>query len=148
MVRRAAAILLSLTLVGCYSYAPATGGDLGAGSAVELSLTDSGMVSLTPLVGPFVATLDGHFVGDSADTYLLKVTKTTRRDGADTDWRGERVAVPRAFVASVATRQFSRGRTTLFGAVATGALVAIVEAFSGGGANVAGRTGGGAGSGR
>jgi hypothetical protein len=75
----------------------------------------------------------GRFAGDSADTYLLNVTRTERRDGNGMEWRGERVVVPRALVSTVAVRKFSPGRTLLFGGLSTGALIAIAEAFGGGG---------------
>jgi hypothetical protein len=96
---------------------------------------------LAPFVGPSIATVDGRLVRDSADSYLLNVTQTARRDGTETEWRGERLVVPRSLVYAVSTRQFSGGRTLLFSAITTGALIAIAEAFiGGGGATVPGGT--------
>jgi hypothetical protein len=117
---------------GCYTYVPSPG-RLLPDREVQLALTDSGTVVLAPLVGPSIGTVDGRFIRDSADTYLLAVTRTARRDGTDMDWRGERLVVPRVLVSTAATRRFSPGRTIMFGALATGALVGIAEAFVGGG---------------
>jgi len=119
--------------LGCYAYIPASPGRSLTNKEIQLSLTDSGTVVLAPFVGPSIATVDGRLVRDSADTYLLNVTQTARRDGTETEWRGERLVVPRSLVYAVSTRQFSRGRTLLFSALTTGALIAIAEAFAGGG---------------
>jgi hypothetical protein len=122
-----------IACAGCYAYLPTTANRPPLGSDVQLALTDSGTVVLTSFVGPSVGSVSGLFVADSADTYLLNVTRTARRDGTETDWKGERIVVSRALVSGVSTRQFSAGRTILFSALTTGALVAIVEAFAGGG---------------
>jgi hypothetical protein len=67
-----------------------------------------------------------------------------RRDGAATDWRGEKVEVPHGLISQVATRQLSRTRTIAFSALATGLLAAISEAFAGGsGGSVSGAAGAG-----
>jgi O-acetyl-ADP-ribose deacetylase (regulator of RNase III) len=106
-------------------------------------------VALTPLVGPSVAVIEGRLDRDSAATYVVSVSQTTRRDGAETDWHGERVAVPHALVAQLATRKFSRTRTVAIGAIGTGLLAAITEAFVGGsGASVSGAGSGGVRSGK
>lgn len=134
-------LVVLLPALGCYAYVPAVPGGSLTDREVQLSLTDSGAVVMAPLVGPSIATVDGRLIRDSSETYLLNVTGTARRDGVEMEWRGERIAVPRVLVTSVATKQFSRGRTLLFGALTTGALVAIADAFvGGGGATVPGRT--------
>jgi hypothetical protein len=118
---------------GCYAYVPTSSTRPVTGADVQLALTDSGTVAMTPFVGPSVGLVSGRVVGDSAGSYLLSMTRSARRDGIETDWRGERIAVSRALVADVSTRRFSPGRTILFSALTGGALVAIVEAFAGGG---------------
>jgi hypothetical protein len=108
---------------------------------VHLALTDSGTVVLAPFVGPSVESVEGDVIADTGGVYTLSVTKTTRRDGTETDWRGERVPVASILVANVGVRRFSTGRTVLLTALTTGALVAITEAFlGGGGATVPGGT--------
>lgn len=127
--------------VSCYAYVPMSSTGAQPGSEVQLTLTDSGTVVLASAIGPSVGTVDGRLVSDSDGSYLLNVTRTQRRDGTETDWRGERVVVPHVLASSIATRRFSTGRTALFSTLATGALVAIAEAFGGnGGATTAGRT--------
>jgi hypothetical protein len=125
--------LAALASLGCYAYLPTPNNRPSPGNEVQLGLTDSGTVVLARLVGPSVGSVTGRFAGDSAGTYLLDVTHTARRDGTESDWRGERIAVDRALVTDVTTRRFSPGRTIVFGGLTTGALIAIVEAFAGGG---------------
>ena len=127
------ALISLLACAGCYAYMPSSGSIPAMGADLQLTLTDSGTLVLSRAVGPSVGMLTGRFIADSADTYLLNVTRTERRDGNGMEWRGERVGVPRALVSSVAVRKFSPGRTLLFGGLGTGALVAIAEAFAGGG---------------
>lgn len=127
---------LGLTLLvspACYAYLPREAGDHLVGDTVQFTLTDSGTVAMTPLVGPGVGSLEGRLSSDSSGTYFVSVTKTTRRDGSESDWRSERVPVAHSLVATVGIRRFSRGRTILFSALTTGALIAIAEAFAGGG---------------
>jgi hypothetical protein len=126
-------LVSAIASAGCYAYVPTTASRPAVGTELQLTLTDSGTVVLSPFVGPSVGLVAGRLVGDSADAYLLNVTRTDRRDGNEMDWRGERVVVPRALVSGVAMRKFSPGRTLLFGGLSTGALVAIAEAFAGGG---------------
>jgi hypothetical protein len=125
--------LIAPLCAGCYAYLPTPNGRPSAGAEVLLTLSDSGTVAMTPFVGPSVGVLMGRVVADSADAYLLNVTGTARRDGIETDWRGERVVVSRVLVTTVSTRRFSPGRTVLFSAVTGGALAAVIQAFVGGG---------------
>jgi hypothetical protein len=130
--------------IGCYAYIPTTSTGAQPGSEVQLMLTDSGTVVLASAIGPSVGTVDGRLVSDTGGSYLLNVTRTQRRDGTEADWRGERLVIPQVLTSGIAARRFSTGRTALFSTLATGALVAIAEAFGGnGGASAAGRTPGG-----
>ncbi|MFL5612057.1 MAG: hypothetical protein ACJ796_00145 [Gemmatimonadaceae bacterium] len=133
-IRRFSFVLVATPIfAGCYAYVPTSNTRPVTGAEVQLALTDSGTLAMIPFVGPSVGQVSGRFIGDSVGSYLLSVTRTARRDGAETDWRGERIAVSRALVSEVSIRRFSPGRTILFSALTGGALVAIVEAFAGGG---------------
>jgi hypothetical protein len=89
--------------------------------------------------------LEGRLVADSGEAYVISGSRTTRRDGAETDWRGEKVAIAHPLAAEVATRQLSRTRTVAFSALTTGLVAALTQAFSGGsGGSVSGAAGGGA----
>jgi hypothetical protein len=133
-----------LAVAGCYAFVPVSPSASHVGSTVQIALTDDGTLALTPSVGPSVGSIEGRLVSDSADTYVVSVSKTTRRDGAETDWRGEKVAIAHPLAAQVATRQISRTRTVAFSALTTGLLAALTEAFAGGsGGSVSGGGSGG-----
>jgi hypothetical protein len=141
---RATTGLCCLTLFnGCYGlYAPQS--PRLAGRDLELTLTDSGSVMLTPRVGIAVRAVDGRLLTDSAGVYAMAVGSTRRRDGIENGWRGELVEIPHVFVASLAERRFSTARTTLFAGAVTVALVAIKGIFGGsGGSNSPGGVPGG-----
>jgi hypothetical protein len=141
---RVAIVGILLTVAGCYAFEPLRSNSTPVGSAVRIALTNDGSLALTPDVGPSVVLLDGRLLADSASTYVLGVSRTVRRDGAETDWRGEKLAIPHGLVSRVSARQFSRARTIAFSALTTGLLAAISEAFAGGsGGSVSGATGGG-----
>jgi hypothetical protein len=103
------------------------------GKEVQLTLTDSGSVFMTPKLGPSSEAVYGRLAADSAGQWILSMTGVRQRSGVDIDWKGERVAVPRVFVASASERRFSRARTAVFSTILTVALVAAREAFSGAG---------------
>jgi hypothetical protein len=152
MRRSALRLLTPLTLfgssltVGCYGYyQPMTPSLMG--HQVQLSITDSGAVVLAPQVGYGIESVDGRLLADTASRYVVSVTGVHRRDGLESDWKGEPVAIPHSLVSTVMERRFSRARTTLFALAGTIAMVAVKHAFGGaGGANAPGGstgTGGG-----
>lgn len=142
-LRKTSAVVVLTALNGCYGfYAPQS--PRLAGRDLELTLTDSGSVMLTPRVGVAVQSVDGRLLTDSAGVYAMAVQSTRRRDGMENGWRGELVEIPHVFVASLAERRFSTARTTLFAGALTIALVAIKGIFAGaGGSNSPGGVPGG-----
>lgn len=128
---------------GCFGYYQPIATNL-EGQRVHLSINDNGSALLSPQLGPSVGEVEGILNRDSAGVYALSVLGTTRRDGQEMDWRGERVPIPRAVVTSVTERRFSRSRTALFVAASAIGLVATKRAFGGeGGANAPGPSPGG-----
>src|SRR3712207_9482048 len=92
MTRSARAVFLLPFLFGCYAYRPIDSTPAPAGEDVRVALTDSGAVLLAAQLGPSTEAVSGRVLADSAGTYVLAVRATRRRGGADTDWKGERVA--------------------------------------------------------
>jgi hypothetical protein len=107
----AVALLSSALGLACYDYRPITTPSAMEGRRVQLYLTDSGAVALARSVGPSVEALEGTFMGDSAGAYQLAMSTSRTRNGVETDWRGERVFVPRPLVATMLERRFSSSRT-------------------------------------
>ena len=146
MWRRRSLILILPLLAGCYGYYAAPNANGVVGRRVQLSLSDSGSVMLASQLGPSSNAVEGRLVADTANLFLLSVVGVQRRDGIGSDWKGERVAIPRPFVTHVAERRFSFGRTALATVITGGALVAAQQAFSGRGFGGGGGTSSGSGS--
>jgi hypothetical protein len=119
------------TLAGCYEYRPATSPAQLVGHRVQLVLTDSGSVVLAGRIGSSIEAIEGSYQGDSAGAYLLRLSGARARNGIETDWRGEPVAVPHALVASMLERRFSGSRTTFAGSIAAVGLGAMTAALRG-----------------
>jgi len=133
MNRAALAIVLIPLLAGCYVYRPVPPTSAVGGNSVRIALTDLGSVSLASQLGPATEELSGRVVSDSNGAYVVSVIGTRRRGGAETDWRGEQVVVPRVFVARAEERRFSRKRTALATLGLIAAAIAAREAFWGSG---------------
>jgi len=142
----ALASLTALGTVGCYGYYQPMASSL-AGHQIQLSITDSGAVVLAPQVGVGIESVDGKLVSDSDSRYIVSVTGVRRRDGLESDWKGEPLYIPHALVSTVMERRFSRARTTLFAVATTIAMVAVKHAFggAGGATSPGGSTGNGGG---
>jgi hypothetical protein len=139
------AVLLIIPLVaGCYVYRPVTGGVSPSSDRVRLTLTDAGVAGLAARLGPSTVEVSGRLVGDSADAWLVSVLATRARDGVESDWSGEQVAIERVFVSRVEQRHFSRSRTLLAGTAAlVGALAARTAFWGPGGVFGGARSGSG-----
>jgi len=134
-------VLCALSGLACYEYVPARNPASLLGQRVQLSLTDSGTVAMASKVGLGVEAIEGSLVADSAGSYVVGVALTRARNGAETDWRGERVAVAHSLISSLAERRFSRSRSTFAGALMTAGVVAITVGLRGGGESSGGLPG-------
>jgi hypothetical protein len=123
--RRAIAVAAAAALNACYDYIAPPGGSPVANTEVRASLTDAGSVRMAPLVGGRVEAVDGRVERADADSLVLYVTRTTLSDGSESGWRGERVGIPVAAIATVRERQLDRPRTILAAVAGTGLVVAI-----------------------
>ena len=128
---------------GCYAYMPQASTSTPAGREFQLSLSDSGSVVLSPVVGPAADAINGRIVSQTNDVFVVAVTSVHQRDGQETRWRGERIDVSKRLVNRADERQFSPTRTGLFTGIAAAAFVAARQAFAGRGVG-----GGGAGTGQ
>jgi hypothetical protein len=125
--------LCALLATGCYEYLPARNTGTLLGQRVQLALTDSGAVVMAARIGPSIETVEGDLLADSAGSYVLAVTQTRTRGGAESDWRGEHVVIAHPLVSSFAERRFSRSRSTFAGALMSAGVVAITVGLRGNG---------------
>jgi hypothetical protein len=131
MTRVTRSLLLLPLVAGCYVYRPVRGPTPVGGDRIRLTLTDSGAVSLASQLGPATEEVSGRVLSDSAGAYVMSVLGTKRRGGAESDWKGEHVTVPRILVARAEERRFSRTRTLLASLAVIAITVGAREAFWG-----------------
>jgi hypothetical protein len=138
-------VLLTTLLAGCHRYEPVTAATVARGSTVAVSLTDYGTANLGRLLGMGVETVEGSLLTVSDSAYMLGVRVVRQRDGIETFWRGEPVTIPRADVAEIRQRRFSRRKSALATVAVIAAAVGAVDAFigTGSGAPSPGGPGGG-----
>jgi hypothetical protein len=122
---------LLATLAGCHRYEPVTAATVARGSNVAVSLTDHGTANLGRLLGMGVGTVEGSLMTVSDSAYTLSVQVVRQRNGIETFWRGEQVAIPRVDVAEIRQRRFSRSKSALATVAVIAAAVGAVEAFIG-----------------
>lgn len=140
-------LLLAVLIVagGCHRYEPVTAATVANGSSVAVSLTDYGTANLGRLLGMGVGMVEGNLVSVSDSAYTLAVQVVRQRNGVETFWRGEQVAIPRTDVAEIRQRRFSRSKSALATVALLAAAYGAVEAFIGTGSGSAppGGSGGG-----
>ena len=139
------AIVLATLLAACHRYEPVTAATVATGSSVAVSLTDYGTANLGRLLGMGVGTVEGNLVTVSDSAYTLAVQLVRQRNGIETFWRGERVAIPRADVAEIRQRRISRSKSAVAAVALLAAAYGAVEAFigTGSGSPTPGGPGGG-----
>src|SRR5688572_14701768 len=124
-------LLASALLTACHRYEPVTAATVARGSNVAVSLTDYGTANLGRLLGLGVGTIEGSLLTVSDSAYTLSVQLVRQRNGIETFWRGEQVAIPRVDVAEIRQRRFSRSKSALATVAVIAAAVGAVEAFIG-----------------
>ena len=137
-VRRSVSAISAASLVvslgaACHNYVPVTDPTVARGSSVAVSLTDYGTANLGRMLGLGVGTVEGSLVTVSDSAYTVSVQLVRQRDGVETFWRGEQVAIPRADVAEIRQRRLARGKSALATVAVLAAAFGALEAFVGGG---------------
>lgn len=130
---RLVAAATAALLGACYEYVPVVAQDPTPGAGIRLTLSDAGSVAATSAVGPHVELVAGRVSRIDADSVVVIATYTRQRNGVESRWRAERVAVPRAGIASLDVPRLSAARTGLgvaFGVATAVATIATVTAAS------------------
>lgn len=133
-VKRSIGLTLVLLVVSaCHRYEPVTATTVARGADVAVSLTDYGTANLGRLLGMGVGTVEGSLLTVSDSAYTVSVQLVRQRNGVETFWRGEQVAIPRGDVAELRERRLARGKSALATAAVLAAAFGALEAFVGGG---------------
>lgn len=138
--------MLSVLLGGCYTYTPLATLTPTEGE-VALTLTDQGRAAAATSLGSGIDRLEGKLIAATDTAYMLAVLRVRDIRGVETQWAGERVTVPRAWVANAYERHISRSRTYLAASAFTAAVAAFIasRALGGGGPTLQNPGGGGGG---
>ena len=142
MHRSIRAIAAALMLTGCYQYrsaGPVDSVEPAAGRRVTLALTDQGAADLAAELGGGVSSVEGEIIGADAERFEIAVSATEDQRRITSDWKGERVSIPRHAIASVRERRFSPGATGLAGALVVGGLAGAYALFGGEGSVLEGK---------
>ncbi|HWH48510.1 MAG TPA: hypothetical protein VN664_11960, partial [Burkholderiales bacterium] len=106
---------------GCYTYSPMPPSP-APGTVVLLGLNDQGRVSLGQSVGPSAQQIEGTLQSRTDSAYVISVSSVSYFNGGSNKWSGEPLTVNRSLINDVQERQFSRSRTFVVAAAATGAV--------------------------
>jgi hypothetical protein len=125
-------VLASLIIVagGCYNYAPLSQVSPEPGTALAVTLTDSGTQSLARYIGPDVFVVRGHYVGSDDAGMRVAVSSVELVRGDERSWNGEIVTLPDNAVASLEVRRLAKGRSFLLAGAAVTGLVVSTAAFN------------------
>ncbi|HEU4649230.1 MAG TPA: hypothetical protein VFS33_09235 [Gemmatimonadales bacterium] len=141
-------LLLLPLLVSCYTYRPLETPAPAAGSRVAVRLTSQGENELADELGIGITTVIGDVIAVDSAGLGIAVREVEDARRVSTDWKGERITIPRSFIADMQARQLSVPATGLLGGAIVGGLVAAYAAFGGSGSssgsNPAGTAPGGA----
>jgi hypothetical protein len=114
-----------LTLAACYVERPLGTSVPVPETRIVASVTDSGTVAMTNLIGGGAIFVEGVVTTANASTWELSLLKVRNREGQTVAWNGERVAFPRSLLSNPRERNLDTTRSWLAaGAVLAGALLA------------------------
>jgi hypothetical protein len=116
---------------GCYTYRPLPNAEPDPGSRVSAELTNDGARELSGTIGPAIEHVEGEVLRIDSTVYELSVRQVQGAQGWQTDWSGERVAIPRTAVAGLQQRRFSIGGTAFVGGLVVGGVYAIYQLLGG-----------------
>jgi len=115
---------------GCYKYVPLYTSP-SVGEVVAFTISDQGRVGLSDRFGPGLARVEGMLTSKQDSLYIINVSSIADINGTTSQWSGETVRLPQAYVGMMQSRQFDRARTTTFASiatVATGGAIAVLIA--------------------
>ena len=120
------AVVLLPYLTGCYTYRQGVGSTVPAGAEVSLTITDQGRVGLGERIGAGILRVNGKLVDEPDTAYVVRVESIDFINAGTTHWAGEEVRMPKDYVGSVSTREFSRSKTWLTVGIVVGVVALAI----------------------
>jgi len=93
---------------------------------VAFDVNDAGRVALGGSMGPSILQIEGRLLDRDSAKYVVAVSDVHFLQGGQETWTGEKVSISSQYVSSIYERRFSATRTVVVGAIAVGAIAAIV----------------------
>ena len=129
---RPLALLVTVVIPACYTYAPVEPGNIQPGVGVRARVSGAAADRLAPLLGTSNPRLvDGRLVDTRADTIIVEVPTVIQASiGGSVETLHQRISIPRSELVELETRRLDRLRTAaiaggvavVLGAVVLGAL--------------------------
>jgi hypothetical protein len=128
---RAHTPLVFLLLAGCYTYRPLATPQPVPGTRVSAELTGDGARELSGEVGPEIEHIEGDVMAVDSGGVNMAVRQVETTRGIQSDWKGEKVTIPRAAVSGWQERKLSVGGTWFLGGLVAGGLYAMYRLLGG-----------------
>jgi hypothetical protein len=118
-------------VAGCYTYRPLVTPAPQPGTRVSAELTGDGARDLSGQVGPEIEHVEGDVLAVDSSGVQLAVRQVETTRGIQSDWKGEKVIIPRSAVSGWQQRRLSVGGTGFLGGLVAGGLYAMYRLFGG-----------------
>ena len=124
---------VTVSLSGCYTYAPQSFSAVRPGATLAAEITDVGRLALQPQIGSEVALVQGQVIERSDAELHLTVSEVRFLGGVSNPWQGQEVRLRPEDVKTLIQRTYSKRRTTLMaiGVAGFAALAILTAALAG-----------------
>src|SRR3954471_25024286 len=103
----------------CYRQLPLEGPLPQPQQRIVAQVTDTGVVTMSNLLGPGAQEVEGIVLAADNNTWDLRMLRVDYRGGTSVLWKEEKVRFPRYALSQATERRFSSGRSWLMAAAVT-----------------------------
>lgn len=144
MGRRVVAVLVLVSLTGCYRTTELATIAPEPGTRVVADLSPTGAEQMAPWIGPEATGIEGHVIRWTEAEAELALLRVDHRGSSGIQWNQERIVFPEAVLRNVQERTLDTGRTAAFvgGLTTVTAILAVAFLRAVGGSSDNGGNGG------
>lgn len=128
-MKRAAALLLLLTLGGCQVYVPLGTPRPATGQTIRAEITPRVAEELSGRLGPRYTMIEGQVLNDRADTLYMAANVGFTAEGGAYLLDNQLLQIPFTEMTGLQERRFSVWKSALFGVAVLGGVYAFSSAF-------------------